>query len=39
MRKKHGKEYAVWKSATETDVDCHDVKGGIQCIAVGTPCK
>lgn len=39
VRKKHGKEYAVWKNATETDIDCHDVKGGIQCIAVGTPCK
>jgi hypothetical protein len=39
VRKKHGKEYAVWKSASETDIDCHDVKGGIQCIAVGTPCK
>ena len=38
-RKKHGKEYAVWKNATETDIDCHDVKGGIQCIAVGTACK
>jgi len=39
VRKKHGKDYAVWKNATETDVDCHDVKGGIQCIAVGTACK
>jgi hypothetical protein len=38
-RKKHGKEYAVWKSASDTDIDCHDVKGGIQCIAVGTACK
>lgn len=38
-RKKHGKEYAVWKHASETDIDCHDVKGGIQCIAVGTACK
>lgn len=38
-RKKHGKDYAVWKSAGDTDIDCHDVKGGIQCIAVGTPCK
>ncbi|MFN3623940.1 MAG: hypothetical protein ACK4TP_07730 [Hyphomicrobium sp.] len=39
VRKKHGKEWAVWKNATETDIDCHDVKGGIQCIAVGTACK
>lgn len=39
VRKKHGKEWAVWKNASETDVDCHDVKGGIQCIAVGTACK
>lgn len=38
-RKKHGKEWAVWKNATATDIDCHDVKGGIQCIAVGTACK
>jgi len=38
-RKKHGKEYAVWKNATATDIDCHDVSGGIQCIAVGTGCK
>jgi hypothetical protein len=38
-RKKHGKEWAVWKNATATDIDCHDVSGGIQCIAVGTPCK
>ena len=39
VRKKHGKEWAVWKNATATDIDCHDVSGGIQCIAVGTPCK
>ncbi len=38
-RKKHGKDYAVWKNAKETDVDCHDVKAGLQCIAVGTACK
>jgi hypothetical protein len=38
-RKKHGKEWAVWKYATATDIDCHDVSGGIQCIAVGTACK
>jgi hypothetical protein len=28
----------VWKNATGTDIDCHDVSGGIQCIAVGTAC-
>jgi hypothetical protein len=39
VRKKYGKEWATWDKATETDVDCHDVSGGIQCIAVGTPCK
>lgn len=39
IRKKHGKEWAVWNNASETDIDCHDVKGGIQCIAVGTACK
>ncbi|HWJ72210.1 MAG TPA: hypothetical protein VNX29_03490 [Kaistia sp.] len=38
-RKKHGKEWAVWKNADGPDIDCHDVKGGIQCIAVGTACK
>lgn len=37
-RKKHGNEWAVWKNATATDIDCHDVSGGIQCIAVGTAC-
>ena len=26
VRKKHGKEYGVWKNAAETDIDCHDVK-------------
>jgi hypothetical protein len=39
VRKKHGKEWAVWDNATSTDIDCHDVSGGIQCIAVGTACK
>jgi len=39
VRKKHGKDYSVWKSAVDTDIDCHDVKGGVQCIAVGTACK
>lgn len=39
VRKQHGKEWAVWKSATATDIDCHNVKGGVQCIAVGAACK
>lgn len=38
-RKKHGKEWAVWTNAKGTDIDCHDVSGGTQCIADGTPCK
>lgn len=38
-RKKHGKEWAVWDNADGTDIDCHKVGGGIQCIAVGTACK
>lgn len=38
-RKKHGKEWGVWDNASNTDIDCHDVGGGIQCIAVGTACK
>jgi hypothetical protein len=38
-RKKYGKEWADWDRATGTDVDCHDVKGGLQCIADATPCK
>ncbi len=25
-RKKHGKEWGVWKNASSTDIDCHDVK-------------
>ena len=37
-RKKHGKEWAKWDNAANTDVDCHKVGGGHQCIAVGTPC-
>ena len=39
VRKKHGKEWGVWDNASSTDIDCHDVSGGIQCIAVGTACK
>ncbi len=38
-RKKHGKEWGAWDTASSTDIDCHDVSGGIQCIAVGTACK
>ena len=37
--KKYGKEWAVWKNASGTEIDCHDVSGGVQCIAVGTACK
>ena len=28
----------TWDNAAGTDVDCHKVGGGLQCIAVGTPC-
>jgi hypothetical protein len=38
-RKKYGKEWAVWDNANETDIDCHKVTGGIQCIAAGQACK
>jgi len=38
-RKKYGKEWAVWDNATATDIDCHKVGGGLQCIADGTACK
>lgn len=37
-RKKYGKEWAEWKNAADTDIDCHKVGGGLQCIAVGVPC-
>ncbi len=37
-RKKYGKDWAEWDNATGTDIDCHKVSGGHQCIAVGTPC-
>jgi hypothetical protein len=37
-RKKHGKEWAVWKNASDVDIDCREVKQGFQCIAVGTAC-
>ena len=39
VRKKHGKEWAKWDIAVETDTDCHKVPGGIQCVSVGTACK
>ena len=29
----------AWDNATATDIDCHKVGGGIQCIADGTACK
>jgi len=38
-RRKYGKEWSDWDRALGTDIDCHDVSGGLQCIAVGTPCK
>lgn len=37
-RKKYGGEWADWDAAAGTDIDCHEVRGGLQCIAVGTPC-
>jgi hypothetical protein len=37
--KKYGKDWADWDKAGGTDIDCHKVGGGQQCIAVGTPCK
>jgi hypothetical protein len=36
--KKYSSEWAEWDNAAGTDVDCHKVGGGLQCIAVGTPC-
>jgi hypothetical protein len=39
VRSKHGKDWATWDNASGTDIDCHDVAGGVQCIAVGTACK
>lgn len=38
-RKKFGKDWADWDNAANTDIDCHKVSGGLQCIAVGTPCS
>ena len=32
-------DWADWDKAGGTDIDCHKVGGGVQCIAVGTPCK
>jgi hypothetical protein len=37
-RKKYGKDWAEWDAAANTDIDCNKLKGGLQCIAVGTPC-
>jgi hypothetical protein len=37
-RKKYGKEWADWDNAANTDIDCHKVSGGHQCIAVATAC-
>jgi hypothetical protein len=37
-RKKYGKDWADWDNASGADIDCHDVSGGLQCIADGTPC-
>jgi hypothetical protein len=39
VRKKYGSEWTTWDNAIDTDNDCHKVGGGVQCIAVGTPCK
>ena len=39
VRKKYGGEWANWENAIDTDNDCQKVGGGLQCIAVGTPCK
>ena len=39
VRKKYGAEWANWENAIDTDNDCQKVGGGLQCIAVGTPCK
>jgi len=38
-RKEHGSKWGEWDNAADTDVDCHNIGGGHQCIAVGTPCK
>jgi len=38
-RKKYGKGWANWDNAANADVDCHDVSGGQQCIAVATACE
>ena len=39
VRKKYGNEWADWEKASGTDIDCHKVGDGQQCIADGTPCK
>jgi hypothetical protein len=38
-RKKYGSEWADWDKASDSDVDCHKVGGGVQCIADATPCR
>ncbi len=38
-RAKYGSEWSDWDRAADTDIDCHNVRGGVQCIADGTPCK
>ena len=38
VRKKYGKDWATWDNAKDTDIDCHDVRGGVQCIADGVAC-
>ncbi len=38
-RKKYGKEWGDWDNASGTDIDCHDVSGGLQCIAVASACR
>ena len=32
--KRYGKDWADWDKAGGTDIDCHKVGGGMQCIAV-----
>jgi hypothetical protein len=39
VAKKYGNEWADWDKASGTDVDCHKVGAGLQCIADAAPCK
>jgi hypothetical protein len=39
VAKKYGKDWAEWDRASGTDIDCHKVGNGVQCIADATPCK